>query len=134
MVLRAGERAELPAQAGVSVSLKAAPPATSRTRLSSSYGYPPANGLYVTFRMTVVNTGRRTIALSPRDFYVRIADGDRVTTYDGNAPYSGAPRQLDQTLLEPGDRVSAPLTFDVGGRHGRLAYAPDGSAAVVWTF
>ena len=133
-VYPAGERAELSAQAGVVVTLTAARPTLSRSRLSASYGYPPANGYYVTFRMTVANIGRRTIALSPRDFFVRISDGARVTTYDGNAPYSGAARQLDQTLLEPGDRVSAPLTFDVDGRHGRLAYAPDGSAAIIWTF
>jgi hypothetical protein len=133
-VYRAGERAELTAQAGVSLTLTAARPSVSRTRLSSSYGYGPANGVYVTFQMTVANTGRRTITLSPRDFYVRVGDGGRVTTYDGNAPYSGASRQLDETLLEPGDRVRAPLTFDVDGRHGRLAYAPDGSAAIIWTF
>lgn len=133
-VYPAGERAELSAQAGVTLNLTAGVPSVSRTSLSSSHGYPPAHGLYVTFRMTVANTGRRTIALSPRDFFVRIGDGARVTTYDGNSPYSGAARQLDQTLLEPGERISAPLTFDVDGRHGRLAYAPDGTAAIIWTF
>ncbi len=134
-VYRVGKRADLNAQAGVALALTADRPSISRTRLSSSYGYGPANGLYVTFRMTVANTGRRTITLSPRDFYVRLSDGGhRVSTYDGNAPYSGASRQLDETLLEPGDRVRAPLTFDVDGRHGRLAYAPDGSAAIIWTF
>jgi hypothetical protein len=130
----AGDRAELSAQARVSLTMTASRPSLSRERLSSSYGYAPANGVYVTFRMTISNTGTRTIALSPREFYVRVGDGGRVTTYDGNAPYSGASRQLDQTLLEPGDRVRAPLTFDVDGRHGRLAYAPDGSAAIIWTF
>lgn len=133
-VYPAGQRAELSAQAGVSLVLTAAEPTVSKTALSSSYGYGPANGVYVTFRLTITNTGRRTIAISPRDFYVRVGDGGRVTTYDGNAPYSGAPRQLDQTLLEAGDRMRAPLTFDVDGRHGRLAYAPDDSAAIIWTF
>jgi hypothetical protein len=134
-VVAVGERAELSAQAGVSLAMTASSPSVSRDRLSSSYGYAPANGVYVTFRMTIANTGRRPIALSPRDFYVKVGDsGQRVSTYDGNAPYSGASRQLDETLLEPGDRVRAPLTFDLKGRHGRLAYAPDGSAAIVWTF
>jgi hypothetical protein len=133
-VYPAGQRAELSAQAGVTIDLTAARPTASRTKLSPSYGYAPANGVYLSFRMTISTTGRKTIALSPRDFYVRVNDGDRVSTYDGNAPYSGAARQLDETLLEPGDRVSAPLTFDVDGRHGRLAYAPDGTAAIIWTF
>jgi hypothetical protein len=84
--------------------------------------------------MVVENTGRKPIAIGPADFFVRLAEGGRVTTTDGNAPYSGASAQLDPTILDPGDTVRSPLTFDVGERHGRLAYAPDGSPAIVWTF
>jgi hypothetical protein len=133
-VYRVGETAVIRAQAGVGLRLRAAAPAVSRTSLSSSYGYPPQHGYYLTFRLVVVNTGRRTISLSPRDFYLRIPGRGRVTSYDGNSPYSGASAQLDATELDAGQRLAAPLTFDVGRRHGRLAFAPDGSAAAVWTY
>jgi hypothetical protein len=130
----AGRGVDFAAQRGVSLHLMAGEPDTSRTRLSSSYGYPPARGWYVTFRLVVTNTGSRSILVSPHDFFVRPPSGLHVTSYDGNAPYSGAPRQLDTTQLEPGQRVAAPLTFDVAKPHGRLAYAPDGSTAIAWTF
>jgi len=52
----------------------------------------------------------------------------------GNSPYSGASAQLDNTQIEPGESVTGPLTFDVRGVHGSLAYAPDGSAAITWTY
>jgi hypothetical protein len=130
----AGEAAVIRAQAGVALRLRASKPRVSRTSLSSSYGYPPQHGYYLTFRIVAVNTGRRTISLGPRDFSLRIPGRGRVTSYDGNSPYSGAAAQLDATELEAGQRVAAPLTFDVGHRHGRLAFAPDGSPAAVWTY
>lgn len=133
-VYPAGETAVIHAQAGVGLRLRASRPHVSRTSLSSSYGYAPARGYYLTFRLVIVNTGRRTISLSPRDFSVRIPGRGRVTSYDGNAPYSGASEQLDATEIDAGQRVSAPLTFDVSRVHGRLAFAPDGSPAAVWTF
>jgi hypothetical protein len=133
-VVPAGASAVVRAQAGVGLRLRASHPRVSRTSLSSSYGYRPARGYYVTFRLTVVNTGRRTISLTPRDFVVRIPGRGRVTSYDGNAPYSGASAQLDATELDAGQRLTGPLTFDVSRQHGRLAFAPDGSPAVVWTF
>ena len=130
----AGSTAVVRGQAGVGLRLRASTPRVSRTSLSSSYGYAPARGYYVTFRLVVVNVGRRPVSLSPRDFVLRIPGRGRVTTYDGNAPYSGASAQLDATVLDAGQRVAAPLTFDVSRPHGRLAFAPDGSNAVVWTF
>jgi hypothetical protein len=133
-VVPAGSSAVVHAQAGVGLRLRASRPRLSRTSLSSSYGYPPARGYYLTFRLAVVNTGRRTISLSPRDFVVRIPGRGQVTSYDGNAPYSGASEQLDATELDAGQRLTGSLTFDVSRRHGRLAFAPDGSPAVVWTF
>jgi hypothetical protein len=133
-VVAAGRTATVQAQAGVALRLTASRPSVSRTRLSSSYGYPPAHGFYVTFRLTVVNTGTRPVRLGPKDFVVAIAGQGTVTSYDGNAPYSGASSQLDNTELEPGDRIHAPLTFDVRTPHGRLAFKPDRTRAVTWRF
>ena len=132
--LRAGESTDFTAQAGVSLRLTASAPRASTTRLSSSYGHPPARGYYVTFTLTIVNTGTRPVDIGPPNFHVRIPKEGVVTAYDGNAPYSGAPTQLDSTELAPGDRVRAPLTFDVRRPHGVLMYLPDRSAAVTWTF
>jgi hypothetical protein len=131
---RAGQTATLAAQQGVSLSLGVSKPSSSTTRLSSSYGYGPQHGHYVTFQITVTNTGEQSIEISPHNFVVRIPGEGEVTSYDGNSPYSGASRQLDTTELEPGDHVSAPLTFDVRSTHGRLDFRPGHVTAAAWTF
>lgn len=133
-VLVAGQTTDFAAQAGVSLRLTASRPQVSRGRLSHSYGSPPARGYYVTLTLTIVNTGSQPVDLGPPNFHVRIPGEGVVTAYDGNAPYSGAPSQLDSTQLDPGDRVRAPLTFDVRRPHGVLMYLPDRSAAVTWRF
>jgi len=132
---RAGETATLDAQQGVSFRIGVSKPETSRTRLSPSYGYAPQHGYYVTFHLTLVNTGSQPIEINPRDFVLRIPGQGTVTSYDGNSPYSGASRQLNTTELEPGDHDSAPLTFDVRRTHGRLDFRPGGAGtALAWTF
>jgi hypothetical protein len=130
----AGQSADLQAQAGVSLRVTVSPPSVSTTSLSSSHGYPPRHGYYLTFHLSVVNTGSQPVELSPGDFVVRIPHQGTVTSYDGNSPYSGANRQLDTTELEPGNHDRAPLTFDARGRHGRLDYRPGGTTVAVWTF
>ena len=133
-IYRAGDRASFQAQAGVALRLTASRPSISRTSLSHSHGYPPQHGYYLTFHLTIANTGGMPVQVQPTNFAVRIARQGLVTSYDGNSPYSGAPRQLDTTQIEPGERLRAPLTFDVRATHGRLDYRPDGSTAVAWTF
>ena len=132
--LQAGATADFTAQAGVSLRLTASAPRVSTTRLSRSYGHPPARGYYVTFTLTIVNTGSRPVDLGPPNFHLRVPREGVVTAYDGNAPYSGAPTQLDNTELAPGERVRAPLTFDVRRPHGVLMYLPDRSPAITWSF
>jgi len=124
----------LDAQPGVVLRLSASVPSSSRTRLSTTHGYPPAHGFYVTFRMTIANLGSKPVMLGPGNFVVVIAHEGRLTSYDGNAPYSGAPAQLDTTEIDPGDVVRAPLTFDVRRPHGTLLFVPDTSAAITWRF
>ena len=131
---RVGQTASLAAQQGVALRIAVGKPSTSTTRLSSSYGYPPQHGHYVTFQITVTNTGTQSIEVSPRNFVVRIPGQGVVTSYDGNSPYSGASRQLDTTELAPGDHVSAPLTFDVASVHGRFDFRPVHATAAAWTF
>ena len=130
----AGETAVVQAQAGVALRVTVSRPAASRGSLSSSHGYPPQHGHYLTFHLVIVNTGSKPVALSPHDFLVRIAKQGTVTSYDGNSPYSGASRQLDTTQLEPGDTDKAPLTFDVRATHGRFDYRPGGVTVAVWSF
>jgi hypothetical protein len=132
--IAAGQAATVTAQAGLRVRLAASAPRVSTTRLSPDYGYGPQHGYYVTFTVTAVNTGTGPIEVGPRDFVVRVAQQSPVTSYDGNAPFSGAPTQLDNTQLDPGQSVSGALTFDVRHPHGTLSYAPDGSAALSWAF
>jgi hypothetical protein len=130
----AGGTATVAAQAGVSLRLTASRPRLSRTRLSSTYGHAPAHGYYVTFTLTIRNTGSQPVALGPLNFFVRVPGQGDVTSYMGNAPYSGASSQLDNTEIESGQTVQAPLTFDVRRPHGVLAFAPDSSPAVSWRF
>lgn len=132
--LAAGQAATVTAQQGVSLRVQASRPSVSRVRLSSSYGYPPAHGYYVTFTVTVVNTGTLPVDIGPANFRARIAGQGSVTTDDGNAPYSGAPEQLDTTQVDPGQTLRGPVTFDVRRPHGTLSYLPDRSAAVEWRF
>lgn len=133
-VYRVGHPAPVAGQSGVSLRVTVDRPSVSRTRLSSSYGYPPSHGYYLTFPVTIVNTGDRPVTVQPQEFVVRIAGQGRVTSYDGSSPYSGASRQLNATEVEPGGRTSGPLTFDVRAVHGRIAFVPDKTAAVVWRF
>ena len=130
----AGQTADIEAQAGVSLRVTVSKPSVSRTSLSHSHGYPPQHGYYLTFHLDIVDTGRQPVVVSPRDFVVVMPHQGKVTSYDGNSPYSGASRQLDTTELEPGDHVSAPLTFDVRQTHGRLDFRPGTTTAVAWTF
>lgn len=130
----AGHAATFTAQAGVSLRLVVSAARTSTTRLSSSYGYPPQRGHYVTFRVTVTNTGRRRVDVLTSYFYVRIRGQGKVGVEDGNAPYSGASAQLDNTQLDPGQTERGPLTFDVVRPHGALVFAPDRTPAVTWVF
>lgn len=133
-VVPAGTTVPFQAQTGVSLRLHVSRPSLSRRRLSSSYGYAPAHGYYVTFQVTMVNTGRSPVDIGPSDFFVHVSRQGKVTTLMGNAPYSGASAQLDATQLDPGQSDSGPLTFDVRTTHGTLAFAPDGSPAVSWTY
>jgi archaellin len=130
----AGAAVEFTAQAGVSLRLTASKPRVSRTRLSASYGYGPARGYYVTFTITVVNTGQQPVSLGPANFVLRVPGEGTVTSYQGNAPYSGASSQLDNTEVDPGQSLRAPMSFDVRHVHGQLEYRPDRSAAVIWRF
>lgn len=133
-VVRAGTTVPFQAQAGVSLRIRASRPGLSRQRLSSSYGYAPQHGYYVTFLVTIANVGTSSVDIGPGDFYVRVSRQGKVTTLMGNAPYSGASAQLDTTQLDAGQSLSGPLTFDVVGAHGTLSFAPDGSPAISWTY
>ena len=133
-VVAAGRAVPFTAQRGITLRLKASAARVSRTSLSTTYGYPPSHGYYVTFGLTIVNTGSKPVQIGPGNFVVVIPGEGRVTSYDGNGPYSGAHAQLDNTELAPGDVVRAPLSFDVRTTHGRLLFVPDSSAAVVWRF
>lgn len=133
-VVAAGRAVPFAAQRGVTLRLKASEPKVSRTSLSSNYGYPPSHGYYVTFALTIVNTGRKPVQIGPANFVLTVPGQGRVTSYDGNGPYSGAHAQLDPTEIAPGEVLQAPLSFDVSSPHGRLLFVPDRSAAVIWRY
>jgi hypothetical protein len=118
----------------VDLVMTAGRPTVSHTALSS-YAYAPAHGSYLTFQLSIRNRGQVTVLVKPTDFFVDVGDGEtHVTSYDGNAAYSGAHQQLDPTALQPGQTVSKPLTYDAGATHGVLTYAPERKPAIRWRF
>lgn len=134
--LRVGQVAQLGRVGqGAAALIKIEPPKLSRSRLSSSYGYAPAHGYYVNFRIKMYNDGKKPILVDRLDFWVVTAGSGKVNTNQGNAPFSGAPEQLDTTELESGQGVSNYLAFDVSSPHGTFYYGPGGKkASVSWRF
>src|SRR4051812_8920667 len=116
-VVAAGRAVPFVAQRGVTLRLKASTATVSRTSLSASYGYPPSHGFYVTFRLTIANTGSKPVQIGPGNFVVVVPGEGRVTSYDGNGPYSGAHAQLDNTEAAAGEVLRAPISFDVRSPH-----------------
>ena len=98
-------------------------------RSSSRLGVNPSS-----IRLSISNTGRKSVQIGPGNFVVVVPGEGRVTSYDGNGPYSGEHAQLDNTELGPGEVLRAPLSFDVRSPHGRLQFVPDSSPAIVWRF
>jgi hypothetical protein len=121
-------------RAGIRVRVTAGVPRFSTTRLSPDYGYPPERGVYVSFAIRIHETGRRPLLVQVLDFVVDDGGLHGVTVDDGAAPFSGAPRQLDNTLLSPGQTVAGTLTFDVPARHGTLRWLQAGRVVCAWTF
>jgi hypothetical protein len=116
------------------MAITVGPPSRSTTRLSPTYGYSPRFGHYVTFRLTIHNTGKAPIVLQRLDFWVTTPGTHKTTTNDGNSPYSGSGSQLDNTELTAGEHVTNDLTFDVANPTGTLYYAPGGHKELAWTF
>jgi hypothetical protein len=109
-------------------------PSVSHTRLSTTHGYPPLHGSYVTFKIVIRNVGKVGILVQRLDFFVRTPGARKTTTDDGNSPASGSDSQLDSTELQPGQQISNFLTFDVAHPTGTFFYAPHGDKSLAWKF
>jgi hypothetical protein len=131
---QAGTTTTIQPQAGVSMTIMVGVPSKSKTRLSPTYGYGPARGYYVTFPLVIKNSGQTPLLIERLDFYIKTPGLGKVTTNDGNAPYSGSPRQLDTTPLAPGKTLHNNLTFDVSHPSGTFYYAPGNKPTAAWTF
>jgi hypothetical protein len=131
---QAGTTTTIQPQQGVSMTITVGVPSTSRNRLSPSYGYAPAHGYYVTFPLVIKNSGQTPLLIERLDFYVKTPGLGKVTTNDGNAPYSGSSRQLDTTPLAPGKTLHNNLTFDVSNPKGTFYYAPGSKPTAAWKF
>jgi hypothetical protein len=131
---QAGTTTTIQPQAGVSMTITVGVPSKSKNRLSPTYGYSPLHGYYVTFPLKIENTGQTPLLIDRLDFYVKTPGLGKITTNDGNAPYSGSPRQLDTTPLAPGLKLHNNLTFDMSKMKGTFYYAPGGKPTAAWTF
>jgi hypothetical protein len=133
-VLNVGDTAELgtPGQAAAATMTVGKPKIS--TKALSSYAYAPEYGYYVTFPITIVDTGQQTIVINRLDFWVDTPGLGRENNNGGHAPFSGAHTQLDTTPLSPGDRVHNYLTFDVSHPTGTFVYGPNHRLSVSWRF
>jgi hypothetical protein len=118
---------------GAALQIEVGAPTASAGALGS-YGYGPQEGLYLTFPITVRDTGRAPVLVEVLDFLVDEPGLPGRNVYDGNSPYSGAPRQLDNTVLAPGQAVSGVLTYDEPARHGVLRWVIGNATECSWSF
>lgn len=121
------------AATGAVLQITVGPPKVA-TGAISSYAYGPQEGLYLSFPVTVRNSGSVPVLVHVLDFVVDEPGLPGRTVYDGNSPFSGAPQQLDNTVLAPGQQVSGILTYDEPRRHGRLRWVTGGVTACSWSF
>jgi hypothetical protein len=133
--LQAGQTGELFSKAQhAGLDINVGRPRISHTRLSTTHGYPPLHGSYVTFKLTIHNIGKVPILISRLDFFVQTQGAAKTTTDDGNSPASGSDSQLDTTQLEGGEHVTNYLTFDVEHPSGTFFYAPHHDKSLAWRF
>lgn len=118
---------------GAQLQIEVGAPSLSSNALGY-YGYGPQDGWYLSFPVTVHNAGAVQILLKVLDFVVDESGLPDRNVYDGNSPYSGAPHQLDNTLLAPGQTVSAPLIYDEPLTHGLLRWVVGGVTECSWSF
>lgn len=109
-------------------------PSFSRTSLSGTYGKAPRNGRYLTVQLRLTSVGSASVFVAPSDFYVTQPGRPKLTTDDGNAPFSGASQAFNATAADPGETVTGPLTFDVPPGTGQVVYAPESTPACSWRF
>ncbi|MBV9487543.1 MAG: DUF4352 domain-containing protein [Frankiaceae bacterium] len=133
--LQAGQTGELFSRsqhAGLDINV--GQPAVSHDRLSTTHGYPPQHGSFVTFKLTIRNIGKVPVLISRLDFYVDTQGASHTTTDDGNSPVSGSESQLDSTQLSRGEHLTNYLTFDVAHTSGTFFYAPHHDKSLAWRF
>lgn len=131
---RLGGTVTLGDPAGAQVRITLGRPSFSRSSLSPDYGKAPRNGSYLTVPVRVASVGALPALVRPEDFTVRQPGRPRTTTEDGNAPYSGAPQALNPTVVDPGETVTGPLTYDLASRSGEVVYAPQSGPGCSWRF
>lgn len=147
------ERGNIPKQLGETVGLYPAPgtgaPPTVTFSVEeivvdpvcdSDVDLPPVNGHYVTIFMRVEATPeydpKRLLSFREEDFSVIGPDGATLTSEDSDASTcKGAPDQITNVRIGPGQPYTGWLTFDVPVTAGALVYAPGGEAnAWEWAF
>jgi len=93
-------------------------------------GARPEQGYFVVVRVRTVATGT-SFDLSPYDFVLLERDGSRAPRATSTTAWR--PPLAAASLTLAGD-ASGTIVFDAPSRHGRVAYAPHGTALVEWRF
>ncbi len=93
----------------------------------------PERGQFVYFPVTVTATGTETFSANRFDFAVIMPDGQRLReAFIADLP-ANAPAELTSSNLNPGEKVSGSVAFDVPPNTPlKIAYAPSGQIVATW--
>lgn len=97
----------------------------------TEYGDPPDNDGFLLVTIEVVATGEDLYSVNPYDFYTRDGDGRRYEFAGGTSLWA-VDDTLNHTELNPGERVTADLVFDVPDGGLELVYAPGSSRSLAF--
>lgn len=117
------------------LTITVAKPVTA-TGPDSKYGEAPKNGQYVTVTVTVkADPASKTddTQVNPLDFYLVTTDGSRYERDNGNVIGSvDLDNRLGMATLNPGEKITGTLSFDIPKGAYKIVYAPDSRALSYW--
>lgn len=93
----------------------------------------PVNGYFAQVYDQAEATGPASFTISPSHFYMKGEDGEVWRYGDGNRTSMGLPVFSGGTL-QPGERATGMVNFDLGAESRWIVYAPEGTPLMQWQY